>query len=160
MTAWSSRRGYAAGMGKPAVVYRLSNQAESLFPKAYGFVLGQVVRRAARSDGRGAVQGTAGRGRSPCRSGCRTECGPEFAPGSRQRSRSSRSSGGDADIEERADAALVVRGHSCPLASTVSEHPATCGLTESLLSELIGAPVREACERGERPRCAFIVEAV
>jgi hypothetical protein len=26
---------------------------------------------------------------------------------------------------------------------------------ESLLAELLEAPVRECCERGERPRCCF-----
>jgi hypothetical protein len=30
---------------------------------------------------------------------------------------------------------------------------------ETLLSDVIGAPVREHCERGERPRCCFEIGA-
>ena len=34
-------------------------------------------------------------------------------------------------------------------------HPGTCQAAESLIAELVGVPVRERCDRGERPRCCF-----
>lgn len=62
--------------------------------------------------------------------------------------------GGVADLEESADA-VIIRGYSCPLAAVVPGNPQVCHLAETLLSELIGGPVREHCQKGERPRCCF-----
>jgi predicted ArsR family transcriptional regulator len=59
---------------------------------------------------------------------------------------------------ERLDGSLVIRGHACLLAAAVHGRPEVCRAIESLLAELIDAPVRECCERGERPRCCFEVE--
>jgi predicted ArsR family transcriptional regulator len=151
-------QGIRRGLGKPAVVYRLTDQAESLFPKAYGFVLGQLFGLLRERMGAEAFNGLL---RDV---GKRAASGAEPVGGS-VRSRLTGALavlaefGGEADVEERADGALIVRGHSCPLASTVREHPAACVLTETLLSELVGATVREECQRGERPRCAFVVDA-
>jgi hypothetical protein len=32
-----------------------------------------------------------------------------------------------------------------------------CALAEALVAEVVGAPVQECCDRGDRPRCAFRV---
>jgi hypothetical protein len=39
----------------------------------------------------------------------------------------------------------------------VEGHPAGCRLAETLLTELVGAPVTEHCQRGHPPHCAFEV---
>jgi predicted ArsR family transcriptional regulator len=62
--------------------------------------------------------------------------------------------GGVVDVE-RHDGTTVLRGYSCPLADAVRAHPGTCQAVESLVAELVGGPVRERCDRGERPRCCF-----
>ena len=60
--------------------------------------------------------------------------------------------------EIEADAgSLTIQGFGCLLASAVGEQPAVCRAMESLLEELLDAPVTECCERGERPRCCFTV---
>lgn len=64
--------------------------------------------------------------------------------------------GGLAEWEEQ-DGSIVIRGLSCPLAGIVGDQPAACHLAEALLTEYIGLPVYERCERGERPRCQFEV---
>lgn len=64
--------------------------------------------------------------------------------------------GAPSEVEEGAGE-LVIRGHGCALAAAVCGHAQTCHSLEALLSELIRAPVRECCERGERPRCRFAV---
>ena len=51
----------------------------------------------------------------------------------------------------------VIAGCSCPLAAVVDGHPATCLMAEALLGDVIGAPVRQACEP-EIPRCRFVIE--
>ena len=62
--------------------------------------------------------------------------------------------GGLAELEER-DGAVVIRGYSCPLAGVTPDHPEVCSMAETLIAELAGVPVREQCDRGERPRCCF-----
>ena len=49
----------------------------------------------------------------------------------------------------------VIRGEGCPLSALTGKHPAVCRAMESLVKELVGAPVRECCERDARPRCCF-----
>lgn len=51
---------------------------------------------------------------------------------------------------------FVIRGYGCLLAEAVHGRPEVCSAMESLLAELIQAPVTECCERDtERPRCCF-----
>ena len=66
--------------------------------------------------------------------------------------------GGLAEAEEREDG-FVIRGASCSLAATLPGHPELCRLAETLLSDLIGIPEAECCERGDQPRCCFAVPA-
>jgi predicted ArsR family transcriptional regulator len=56
---------------------------------------------------------------------------------------------------DRVDGGFVIRGYDCLLAEAVHGRPDVCRAMESLLAELLEAPVRECCERGERPRCCF-----
>ena len=62
--------------------------------------------------------------------------------------------GGIVDVEE-ANGTITLRGFACPLADAVRAHPSTCHATETLVAELVGAPVRECCDKGEQPRCRF-----
>lgn len=62
--------------------------------------------------------------------------------------------GGVAVIKEGEDA-VFIRGFSCPLAALVPGHPQVCQLAEAMVAEIVGRPVREHCDRGERPRCCF-----
>ena len=57
---------------------------------------------------------------------------------------------------ERLNGGFVIRGHGCVLSEAVHRRPEVCRAMESLLAELVQAPVRECCNRsGERPRCCF-----
>ncbi len=64
--------------------------------------------------------------------------------------------GGLAELEER-DGVLVIRGYSCPLTAVTPDHPEVCRLAETLLTELVGVPIQEHCDRGTKPRCCFKV---
>jgi predicted ArsR family transcriptional regulator len=66
--------------------------------------------------------------------------------------------GGLAEVEEE-PGGYRLQGYSCPLAELTVAHPLACRLAESLVAGVVGAPVHECCERGERPRCAFRVAA-
>ena len=55
----------------------------------------------------------------------------------------------------RRNGGFVIRGVACPLAAITNKHPAACLVIESLLHEIVRAPVRECCDRTARPRCCF-----
>jgi predicted ArsR family transcriptional regulator len=60
---------------------------------------------------------------------------------------------------ERSNGTVRIRGFGCLLAAAVHGRPHVCHAMETLLRELIGAPVRECCERGATPRCCFEIES-
>lgn len=53
---------------------------------------------------------------------------------------------------------IIIRGAGCPLAALTGKHPGVCLAMESLVAELVGVPVRECCNREDRPRCCFEIE--
>jgi hypothetical protein len=60
---------------------------------------------------------------------------------------------------EQADGMVRIRGFGCLLAAAVQGRPQVCRAMETLLAEFLATPVRECCERGERPRCCFEIVA-
>jgi predicted ArsR family transcriptional regulator len=145
--------GMRRGASKPAYTYHLTPEAERLFPKPYGTVLRQLLDALAdrmAPEELEAVLRVVGR---------RLAAGPP-APGGDMRMRLAAAAealnalGGLAELEEQADT-LVIRGYRCPLAEAVPGHPAVCRLVEALLTELVGLPVEECCDRAEPPLCCF-----
>jgi predicted ArsR family transcriptional regulator len=65
--------------------------------------------------------------------------------------------GGLATIEEKGEM-LTINGHGCPLAEVVTAHAGICIAIESLMTELIGVPVHQSCDRGSRASCCFEVD--
>ena len=65
--------------------------------------------------------------------------------------------GGQARIE-REDGKVFIRGAGCPLSEATANHAEVCRLVETLLAEIIDAPVLESCQRGPSPQCCFEVE--
>jgi predicted ArsR family transcriptional regulator len=59
----------------------------------------------------------------------------------------------------RRNGGFVIEGQGCPLAAITDKEPAVCLVVESLLHELVGAPVRERCHREGRPRCCFEIRS-
>ncbi len=149
--------GVRRGVGKPAYAYDLTPEAERLFPKAYGALLHELLDVLAErlpSDALGDVLREVGH---------RVAVG-HAAPDGDLRERVQHAVallgelGGLADCEER-DGGFVIRGCSCPLAAAVAGHPEACLLAETLLTDVIGAPVRQVCDPGPPPRCRFEVPA-
>jgi predicted ArsR family transcriptional regulator len=60
---------------------------------------------------------------------------------------------------KRQNGGFVIQGYGCPLAAITDKEPAVCLAVESLLQELIGAEVRECCNRDGRPRCCFEIHS-
>lgn len=60
---------------------------------------------------------------------------------------------------EHADDTVRIRGFGCLLAAAVHGQPHVCHAMETLLREVVGAPVRECCDRGTAPRCRFEIQS-
>ena len=54
---------------------------------------------------------------------------------------------------------IVIRGTACPLAALTGKHRGVCLAMESLVTEIVGVPVHECCDRSERPRCCFEIDS-
>ena len=141
--------------GKPAYAYEIAPEAERLFTSAYIPVLTQLVGVLAERMSSGELEGLLGEvGRRLARAQ------RPSTDGARARAEAAATVltelGGIVDVEEE-NGELTLRGYSCPLADAVRAHPATCHATETLVAELMGVPVLEQCDKGDRPRCRFKV---
>ncbi len=145
------------GSGKPTQVYSLVHDAEAIFHKAYGPLLEQVL---ARLDDRmppdqlSEIMRQAGAALAQGRS---VPVGDE-----RTRTRAAAADlaelGGLADVEEKDDHTLTIRGLACPLATVTTDHTEGCAAVAGFLEALIGAPVTTCCDRGPGgPECCFDV---
>ena len=57
-------------------------------------------------------------------------------------------------LEEEAGR-VTVQACACPLASVTAAHPQVCAVLAEVLGDVLGADVRECCERAGAPRCRF-----
>jgi predicted ArsR family transcriptional regulator len=147
--------GLRRGPGKPSYTYDLTPESERLFPKPYGPVLRQLLDVLGECLGPQQLEAAlreVGR-----------RLGSDFKADGDQAQRLEAAVaaldelGGLAELEEHDGRTLIV-GFSCPLAAAVPGHPEVCHLAEALVQEIVGAPVRECCERAEPPRCRFEVD--
>lgn len=145
--------GMQPSASRPAVIYELASGAEALFSHAYIPFVAHLVRilgerlSPAELDGlmhsvghRVAADLPRLRGALPARVQAASALLEEL---------------GGANAVESVNGGFVIRGYGCLLAEAIHGRREVCRAMESLLSELVEAPVNECCERGERPRCCF-----
>jgi predicted ArsR family transcriptional regulator len=150
------RRGL--GAGKPSTVYELAPEAESVFSRAFPpvlrAVLEELVARWPAAETEALLLAAGRRLAEPLRL--------PAAAGRAARLRAAvdilNALGGSATLEDE-EGVATIRGCGCPLASAVSLRPETCRAVEGLLSEVVGVPVLQRCQQGERPSCRFEVAA-
>jgi len=143
------------GSGKPSAVYELAPAADYLFPRVYSQLMYQLlevlpermtpeeVEMLLREVGRRmAAQRKIPRGDLRVRLEAAVEVLNEL---------------GGLMERETAGETLCIRGYRCPFAALVLEHPEVCHLAETLLTELVGVPVQEHCERTGSVPCRFVV---
>jgi predicted ArsR family transcriptional regulator len=53
----------------------------------------------------------------------------------------------------------AIKSDSCPFAESVIRHDEVCQIAESMVSEILGKPVREKCDRTGFPKCCFEIDA-
>jgi predicted ArsR family transcriptional regulator len=147
--------GTQPGFRKPHAIYALTPEAEQIFPKAYGALLDVVLTVFSKKL-------TPAELRTALREVGRTIASkhlPELAAKDREERIDAalallKEMGGAARFHE-SDGKHFIRGEGCPLAVATSRHPEACLIAESLLTHIIGARVRERCQRGRSPSCRF-----
>jgi predicted ArsR family transcriptional regulator len=151
------RAGRRPGTTRPSHVFELTPEIEQLLSQAYVPFLTQLVgvfANALPAHQVDALMREAGQGLA-------TDLGKR--PSGSLKSRVSGASdllndqlGAVTHVE--GNGGFVIRGVACPLAALTGKHPAVCLAMESLLTEVIGAPVDECCDRSGRPRCCFEIK--
>jgi predicted ArsR family transcriptional regulator len=158
------RSGMRRSGSKPAVVYKLTLQAERLFPKGYGIVLRHLLdtldERWDSHEIEALVREAGGRMGSALK---QSETPPAANGDSRERlsaaTRVMNDLGGLAQLEETGDNYSIC-GYTCPVIDVVQSHPEICLFMEAMLKEFLGMPVRQRCQRDESVGCWFeIAEA-
>ena len=147
------------GVGKPAYVYSLTPQAERLYPRAHEEMLTnllEVVRQQLGPERLEEILRTVGQHMAaqhpiPTDGDLRNRLSAVVATLNQL--------GGLMELED-GDDSFYICGYSCPLSSAVRNHTQMCKLMETMITELVGAPVQERCERSESLSCWFEVPTV
>lgn len=150
------QHGVRRGVGKPAYDYELTPEAEQLFPKAYEPVLRSILDVLAQqlsADELNALLEETGR---QLAAGVPRASGP--LPERLNAAVELLGALGGLAMVDAGEDGYAIQGYSCPLLAIAPAHPSVCRMAETLLSEVIGVPVCEQCERGERPRCRFVID--
>ncbi|HET8840018.1 MAG TPA: ArsR family transcriptional regulator [Ktedonobacteraceae bacterium] len=146
--------GARRGGSKPALVYALAPEADQLFPKAYKSVLQrllEVLHERLTTEQLVEIMQLVGR-----RIASQWKIPPAHLQIRLQHALEILNElGGLAELEETGENYLI-HGYSCPLAAVVPDHPEICQLTQALLSELLGQPVKAQCSQDMPTRCCFI----
>jgi predicted ArsR family transcriptional regulator len=150
-----SQSGMKPGVRKPHTTYALGPEAEQLFPKAYGRLVSllmsifsrQITPRKLRAGMRAA-------GRALARGHLRELKGKTRQQRIDAALRILKELGGTATFRKEAGKHFIY-GNGCPIAAATANHPEACLLAESLLTEIIGSPVKEHCIHGSAPSCRF-----
>ena len=147
--------GVQRGPRKPHFAYELTPEAERLFPKAYDTLLNQLITALKGRLPVGALEDVLREvGRNLAASQVSDENSADLESRVPRALEALNALGGSATVE-REDGRLLIRSSGCPLSAAVAEHPEVCELAEALVSEIVGVPVREHCQRGDSPKCCF-----
>jgi predicted ArsR family transcriptional regulator len=151
------QRGIRRGIRKPHASYGLSDEAEHVFPKAYGVLCNHFVTAISKQ--------LSPRGLRTAMRQVGTAVAAAHMKQVQGRSVRERINvavqlfneelGGAAKYEQRNGKRLIHSRNGCPLAAITVNHPDACLILESMLTKLIGVPARKCCEYQDTPRCCF-----
>lgn len=147
--------GTQPGVRKPHATYALTAESEQIFPKAYGslfdLLLGVLSKKLSPRELRAALREV---GKKVADNHLLALEGKPRKQRIEAALRILKELGGAATFHE---SERLIRGHGCPLAAATAHHPEACLIAESLLTQIIGTPVKERCIHGVQPSCRFEV---
>jgi predicted ArsR family transcriptional regulator len=145
------------GVGQPASLYSLSSGGEEAFSRAYAPVLIACLEELRdRTSGPQVVAFLKRVGKRLAR-GFSLSSGPLS---SRVNGASDllNALGGLTSVEKSGTTYRIV-GRACPLSRAVEADHCVCTAVTSLVAEVVGAEVRERCDRSGRPKCCFEISS-
>jgi predicted ArsR family transcriptional regulator len=154
------RAGTRPGTTRPSHVFELTSEVEQLLSKAYvpllvnlvgvfaGTFSAQQIEALLRQTGKALATELSGGRRLSGNLSSRAAAASEML---------NEHLGATTHVES--NGTIVIRGAGCPLAALTGKHQGVCLAMESLVTEIVGTPVRECCDRNERPRCCFEIQA-
>jgi predicted ArsR family transcriptional regulator len=150
------RAGKRRGTTRPSLVFELTPEVEQLLSKAYVPLLTQLVRvfsDALPADDLDKLLRKAGKELANGLSQGKRLSGPLRSRVVMASALVNEQLGATTHVE--GNGGYVIRGVGCPLAALTGKHPGVCRAMESMVAEVVGVPVRECCDRSDRPRCCF-----
>jgi predicted ArsR family transcriptional regulator len=148
------RSGERPGFRKPHYSYELTAAAEELFPKSYGPLLNRILtalKQRFGSDQVTTVLRNVGRAIATSRD---VRADATLDERLEQVVKVFAEFGGRARVE-RSDGSVLIRGTTCPLAAITGDHTEVCQMVQTIISGIIGVPVRQKCQRQAIPKCCF-----
>jgi predicted ArsR family transcriptional regulator len=147
--------GKRPGVRKPVTIYGLTPEADRLFPRLYGPVLGHVLdaikERSTQPELDDFIRSVGRRIALEYRP-------PKGARGPRDPVERAvdilKEFGGLCD-STRNNGTAVLTCSDCPLATVADGRPEVCTLMETVLAEATGVPVRQRCQNAPSPHCRF-----
>jgi len=150
--------GTQPGFRKPHATYALTAESEQIFPKAYGplldLLLTVLARKLPPKELRAAMREV---GRRVADNHLLEIEGKPRAQRIDAALDILKELGGSATFHESKGRHFIRGNNGCPLAAATTHHPDACLIAESLLTQIIGAPVKERCIHGKTPSCRFQV---
>lgn len=151
--------GIQPGFRKPHALYGLTSQSEQIFPRAYGALLDLVLsvfeRKLAPAELDAGMREVGWHVAN-------LHAGEMKGKSWEQRIEAALAIllelGGSAAFEEN-EGKHFIRGNGCPMAAATARHPAACLIAESLLTEVLGVPVKQRCRHNGAPSCLFEIGA-
>jgi predicted ArsR family transcriptional regulator len=150
------QHGTRRGIRKPHASYRLSAEAEHIFPKAYGPLLNHFVTVISNQLPPPALRSTMRK--------VGAAVAADHLDRFTGRSRRERINaaldilndiGGSAAFVESDGKQFIHGRNGCPLVAVTATHPEACLIIESLLSKIIGIRAKKCCQYADTPRCCF-----
>ncbi|MEO7104505.1 MAG: ArsR family transcriptional regulator [Gemmatimonadaceae bacterium] len=138
-------------VGKPATLYGVAPEAQTMFSSAYApaltALIAELASRHSEEELESVLRGAGSRLGKPASGTFAERVGSAAALLTEL--------GGDADVLKTEDG-YEIQGHGCALGQTVTCCSETCCMVEQLLTEVTGGEVHEQCDRSQNPpHCAF-----
>lgn len=147
------------GRGRPALLFALTERADSVFPKRYGQLATMVLQEVQEMGGPEALDAIFARvAARHAESIERDLVGLDF---DEKLSRVVAWIGRAGTLVEQADSpeGVKVTIHNCPFRNTALKFPQVCSITPQLISRLTGAAISQADSIHRRdPYCSFVVQ--
>jgi predicted ArsR family transcriptional regulator len=150
--------GKRPGVRKPLVTYGLTPQAERLFPRPYGAVLGRVLDVLKEQTNPAALDELVRSVGRRIALDYRTTL-PTGRPADHvDRALALLKEFGGFCEREDTNGTTVLACSDCPLAAVAEGRPEVCVLMEAVLTEATGLPVRQRCGTRPTPQCRFEID--